>query len=342
MSPKVLALAAALLSAPLNVAFASSFSELVVFGDSPSDAGNASIYEMGQLPGRSSNYATRTGLGLPFPIYYLTDGTNTTPSSGSGPTGLWIDQLAGKLGVPDPKPALAPPFTGTNYAVAGSTTGSGTGNMGDQTSTFLTLHPFGTAPSTALYTFWGGANDLLQNQTPANAKQAADNIEKEIQQVAMDGGKTFLWLNLPPLGDTPYAISGGASAIAGANLLTNIFNTEYSADVAALRAQGIDVISLDVYSLFSQLVNDPSAYGFTDVTDGCINTSTYTSPHPCMATSNPNQYLFWDDIHPTTQGYMFLADAADAQVAPEPATYALLLLGGCGLLAMRRRVRTGR
>ena len=72
---------------------AGTISQLVVFGDSLSDNGNAAIALGGAFPG---DYAPNA----------FTDGPATTPAT-SGPYGLWIDQLASDLGVPDPQPFLA-------------------------------------------------------------------------------------------------------------------------------------------------------------------------------------------------------------------------------------------
>ncbi|HZS55377.1 MAG TPA: SGNH/GDSL hydrolase family protein [Bryobacteraceae bacterium] len=320
MRSKVVALAAVLLAAPCGVAFGISintFNQIVSFGDSLSDPGNVSIATLGVFPG--ANYAARTVAGVPFPVGYYTDGPNTTPGTGAGPTGLWIDQLATKMSLPDPGPTLAPAGGGTNYAVASALTGNTSQqDMQNQVNLFLSQHLTGASAS-ALYTFWGGANDLLGGNNP---KQAADNIFSQIREVAADGGKYFLWLNLPSLGLTP---EGSADA-AALNAASAAFNAEWSTDVSLLDSSGIYVIGVDVSSLFNQILATPSAFGFTDVKDSAQG----------LSGVNPNNYLFWDDVHPTTAGDMYVANLAlaDITAAPEPASYVLILLGGCGLLAL--------
>jgi phospholipase/lecithinase/hemolysin len=45
----------------------------------------------------------------------------------------------------------------------------------------------------------------------------------------------------------------------------------------------------------------PGAFGLTDVVDQCYDPSSNT------ACANPNQYLFWDFVHPTEHVQVILA-----------------------------------
>jgi phospholipase/lecithinase/hemolysin len=327
MRLKTLLLAAVVSTAPCRVALASNFTGIVAFGDSLSDPGNASIGTLGADPG--AGYATRNVPGVPFPVGYYTN-----PQSGSGPAGLWIDQLAAELGVPDPSPFLAP-LGGTNYAVASSFTAGYNGlapGMDAQVADFLAAVA-DNAPSSDLYTFWGGANDIFDGLNPVTA---ANNIESEIEAVAADGGKDFLWLNLPPLGATPGLLAEGPPFSTAANLATSEFDAEWAVDINNLDSLGIDVIGVNVASLFNNVAADPAAYGLTNVTGAC----------DAIAGCNPNTFLYWDAEHPTTEADSLVANLADADLAatPEPPSATLLGLGGVGLLAIyysRRRPLAG-
>ena len=311
---------------PCSVALAATISpgqvtQIVAFGDSLSDAGNASIATLGATPG--PGYATRSVTGVPFPVGYFTN-----PQSGTGSSGLWIDQFAAKVGVADPSPALAP-LGGSNYAVGGALTGSAdVGDMQNQVNLFLATHP-GNASPTALYTLWGGANDIFAAQNPV---AAADNIATQIKELAADGGKNFLWLNLPNLGETP-ELNGIPPASAAANLASQAFDQEWAMQVANLDSLGINVIGVDVNSLFNEILADPAAFGFSNVVAACNLTP------GC----DPNTFLYWDTIHPTTYADSFVANLAfqDAfggpfGVTPEPPTVTLLALGGVGLIILWR------
>lgn len=299
-------------------------SQIVAFGDSLSDAGNASIATLGAEPG--PGYATRTVTGVPFPVGYFTN-----PQSGAGPSGLWIDQFAAKLGIADPSPALAP-LGGSNYAVGGALTGSASlGDMQNQVNLFLATHP-GSASPTALYTFWGGSNDIFAAQNPITA---ADNIATQIKELAADGGHNFLWFNLPSLGEIP-SLRGNPATAAAANLSSQAFDLEWAAQVSALDSLGINVIGVNVDTLFDEILANPAAFGFSNVAAACNATP------GC----NPNTFLYWDDVHPTTYADSLVAklayqDAfgAPVGVTPEPPTITLLALGAAGLLVLWRTKR---
>lgn len=298
-------------------------SELVAFGDSLSDAGNASIATFGVVPG--PGYATRSVTGIPFPVGYFTN-----PPTATGPSGLWVDQFAAKAGIADPSPALAP-LGGSNYAVGSAMTGSAhLADMQNQVNLFLLTH-LGNASSSALYTFWGGADDVFAAQNPVTA---ADNIAAQITQVAGDGGHNFLWLNLPNLGGVP-ELSSDPVAAAAANFASMAFNQEWATQVGNLNGLGINVIGVDIDTLYSDILANPAAYGFSDVADACNAT----------VGCNPDTFLYWDSLHPTTSADSLVAnlayqDAFGSTVAtPEPPSITLFALGGAALLMLWRSRR---
>ncbi|MBV8866401.1 MAG: SGNH/GDSL hydrolase family protein [Acidobacteriaceae bacterium] len=307
MRVRLFAVTGLLLISPLCVALASSFSSFYVFGDSLSDNGNASIALGPLFP---ANYGMYTFPGTSLTTSYFSDGPNTTPVA-AGPQGLWVDQLAGKLGVTDPQPFLA---GGTNYAVASAQTGSSPTrpqDIGNQVAVFSTTHSSG-APSSGLYAFWGGANDILDGNSPVTA---ANNLEGYISTLASEGAKDFVWLNLPLLGDTPQ----GNSNKTVLNAASVAFNTQWATDLAALQGKGIAVTGVNIESLFASILGDPAAYGFTNVTNAAQGLSIPTD----------KGYLSWDGLHPTTAGHAWIADAVESALTatPEPSSVALAIVG---------------
>ena len=305
MRSKLLVLASLILTSA-NAAFAASFSfnQLVVFGDSLSDNGNAAFALGGTLPG---NYAPNA----------FTDGPNTSPKT-TGPFGLWIDQFSALAAVPDPQPFLANQFVNTNYAVASAQTGSANPqDISNQVAAFTAAHP-GGAPGNALYTIWGGANDLY-NGTSSGAV-AADNLYGNIQFLYSQGARQFLWLNLPQLGNTPRG-SGTAAAL---NAQSTAFDQRWAIDLASLKLAGVNIVGVDINAEFNAIQANYTSFGFTNISSPAQGTS-----------GNPNSYLFWDTEHPTTAADALIAQTAfAAESVPEPGSLSMLL-SGIGLVYCR-------
>jgi phospholipase/lecithinase/hemolysin len=172
-------------------ATAASFSQLVVFGDSLSDAGN-----------------DLQAIGAPLSPYYQGRFSN-------GP--VWVDQLATMLGVPDPTASLA---GGTNYAYGGAETGGGTSqvvpvpNVGTQIATYLQGH---TPTASQLFVVDGGGNNIRIGET--NPQVPVTDLVNEITALANAGAKSFLVPNLFLLGQTPEGLALPDGGIARNNLV---------------------------------------------------------------------------------------------------------------------------
>ena len=313
-------------------AYGSSFTKLVIFGDSLSDNGNAYIATMGAIPAPPAYTVFPTGLGR------FTDGPDTTPAGTGG--GLWHEVLATALGTPTAQPFLA---GGTNYAVGGAqiladvpAVPQPIPSLASQIGLYLTSTG-GVADPNALYVIWGGSNDLYHAlETPgetsaqiaATEQQMAASLSADITALALSGAHNFLWLNLPQLATTPR----GAFDILNTPGLGPAFaaaSTQFQSDVAArsmllASGLGVSITELDIYALYQAIQANPAAYGYTNV----------TTPANLDPAANPDEYLFWDfPSHPTTTGHRIIGQAAFAALqstaVPEPATWTF---AGAGLL----------
>ena len=192
-----------------------------------------------------------------------------------------------------------------------------------QVDTFATLSAFAPPNPNALNVVWVGGNDyneaffnpaslggLSLEQLP---NSVTGNIVNGLTQLSSLGAKNFLVVNLPSLGETPLADSLDTETQQNVssllNQLTATHNKLLSEKLGAFGQShtGTNVTELDVNTLFSDLLADPSAFGLTNVTDPCL-TNFFD------VCDNPDQFLFWDDIHPTTAAYQIVSNFALASL----------------------------
>jgi phospholipase/lecithinase/hemolysin len=300
-------LAVALLLFSLSaVAEATSFSSLVVYGDSLSDNGNL---------------FAASGFTFPPPPYY--QGRRS-----DGPVA--VEQLATALGVPLFDFAWIGATTGIgNFGDGGTPTTTGIlslpGMQAELAATQASLAPF---LADGLFVVWGGPNDFLSpsplDSTPQAIINRAVNDELGIvSSLLLLGAHNILVPGMPDLGLTPYFESLGPLAAAQASLATDAFNAALQANLPA------GVLFYDTAALVRGIVANPGAYGFTNVTQPCFDGTTVCA--------DPSQYLFFDDFHPTTATDRFAAQGFLAAVdTPEPSTF-VLLLGGLVACGVRRK-----
>jgi phospholipase/lecithinase/hemolysin len=217
----------------------------------------------------------------------------------------------------------------TSFAWGGATTGIGdSGDGGTQTTlgmhglpgmllqvqgSLSSVAPF--AP-TSLFVVWGGPDDFITNGSVAVGVGDILTIVGALQSV---GATHILVPGMPDMGLTP-AYYGDPSATA--------FSFAFDQALQANLPQGVTYF--DTFGFMHYVVSNPGLFGFTDVTDPCLVGVT-----PC---SNPNQYLFWDDLHPTTAADAILATQF-ANAVPEPSTLLMLSTGVMGLAgALRKKI----
>ena len=133
----------------------------------------------------------------------------------------------------------------------------------------------------------------------------ADAIGDNIRTLYAAGARNFLVWNVPDVGRIP-AILAIPGASGPATTLTQVFNGLLALELAGVVADlpGINIIPFDAFGLITDIVTNMTAYGFTNVTTACI-----TPNDPPFFCQNPDEYLFWDGIHPTKAGHAIIAQA---------------------------------
>ncbi len=292
---------------------AAAFTQIILFGDSLSDDGNVAHRTRDTVafsyPSTNFNYSN----------YRFTNDTNTDPASRLY-HGTWHEQLAATyLRLPIATNSLD---GGTDYAFGGATTEDGTqertvignpfpfgggqvaitiDNMGKQIDDYLAAR---TPDPGALYILWGGGNDLFDDDSAGNVTATANRVGGLIRRLTAAGARNFLVPNVPPLGAVPNSF-GDPTRVAQLNIASATYRNQLRTVIAATKASlaslgtTIQVFNLDSWLNGLRVLGQPAKYGLVNVITPAQGESV-----------NPDQYLYWDDIHPTTSGHHNIAREA--------------------------------
>ena len=283
----------------------SRFSGLVVFGTSLSDPGNAFVLvgDAGTPPDFMLNPLLIPSAPYAKGGHHFSNGAT------------WVEQFARSVGLGDSvRPALATMDPAvTNFAV-GAARAYDDGlnfNLTRQVDTFL-QRSGGIASSQALYVIEMGSNDIRDAfQLYATGgdggpilTRALGSIAANIQRLYVAGAREFLVWVAPNVALTPAIRSLPPTAQGLAAFVTQVFNDNLDGILAQLSAAlpGVTFARLDAYQLLNAIVDDPAAFGLTNVTTACVTPN--LAPFSCK---HADGFLFWDGIHPTKAGHAILA-----------------------------------
>ncbi|MEH2278216.1 MAG: SGNH/GDSL hydrolase family protein [Nostoc sp.] len=281
---------------PLKISAAQNYDDIYVFGDSFSDTGNAFNATNRTFPPSSTYFNGRFS---------------------NGP--VWVEYLAQDLGLSfNPR---------TNFAFGGATTGvdnisvPGLPGLQQQIASFTAENP--SADPNALYIVWAGANDYFSYFAGGvpNPNQAVANVSAAVTSLAAIGAQDIMVVNQPNLGKFPVA-NFNSQIPSLFSTLTNAHNSGLNATINFLNQQldpDINIIPLNVNDLFSRIIAEPSEFGLTNATNYCIQDLSVvplnlpTQPVAC----NPDEFLFWDPVHPTTAAHQLIGESAFSVLKPE-------------------------
>lgn len=279
------------------------YSELIVLGNSLSDVGNVFIANEGQTP-----------------VYPYYDGRFS-----NGPN--YTDHLAETFAL------LNDPYfdSGTNFAWGGARTSGEPISGLQQLGLYLELAETDPPDKNTLFVVFLGGNNLRDiiiaagaaaeagsDPTPvvqAGIGQAMEDMVVILGGLVQAGATNIAVPNVPNLGRAPaITLYQGGILVPLATAATQGYNAALEQLLQSFDPMA-NIMRVDVYDLFEELAADPGAYGLTNVTDPCF----FEIPSGgWMMCPNPDEYLFWDLLHPTTVGHMLLSDTVFDAVLPVP------------------------
>jgi phospholipase/lecithinase/hemolysin len=297
------------------------FTRIVLFGDSLSDTGNVRVRTNSKTNG-AVDYPSHT---FNYDNGRFTNDDQTDPASKTY-FGVWHEQLARTfLGL---SPATYSLGGGFNFAFGGARTTDGTHDETAVSTSFgdvvITVDDVGkqmddylasnVVDPNALYIVWGGSNDFRTDDSASNVTATAARATALVSRLANAGAQYILVPNITPLGVIPRYASEPAR-ITALNADSAAYRAELDADLTALQSslatQGLTptIYRVDLWSDAVRLFSNGPRYGFTNITSPAQGSG-----------GSPDQYIFWDDVHPTTAGHFRLAKTAfDAMTNPPPA-----------------------
>ena len=316
----------ALMAAGAGMADAATFSGLYVFGDSLVDSGNARIGSAqkglpeqakpadGFFAGRFSNY------------YNFADDIAFAITGG---------------------PATAALAGGRNFSVGGalaqySPTETSPSFLA-QLVTFQSTKQTIASDALVLVTF--GGNDVRATATTGGTidfTQAVTDLTTGLKGLYLAGARNIVVTGLPDIGQLPsaQAVAGIPNRLQELTDRSKQLNTEFDDAVTDVRRDtGANVVFFDLLDYENKLIANPTAYGLP----ATLNTKT-----PCQIPgggvpqlANCTNSLYFDGIHPTFQIHAAIASAIETQIgiAPEPASWAMMIVGFGMVGATMRRAR---
>ncbi|WCJ38893.1 GDSL esterase/lipase At2g30310 [Euphorbia peplus] len=146
---------------------------------------------------------------------------------------------------------------------------------------------------------------------------------KELHDV---GCRSIIVCGLAPIGCLPFQRSWSIEklCVEDQNKDSQLYNQKLVKMLSELQLvlSGVKLVYCDYYTPIIDMVNHPQNYGFIETTKGCCikrgseSLSTLCSEilAPC---ENPEQHLFWDQIHPTLATYTHVFNHITSNVLPK-------------------------
>ena len=268
------------------------FGRIVVFGDSLSDGGAyTNIVKSLNVPGASQ-------------VARFKFTTN--------PGNVWVENLAARFGITLTPNALD---GGSNYAEGGArvTLPNNSQPGFSQTAVSVQIDRFlaggGTFGKNDVVTMWIGANDIFQGG-PAAIPPAITALVTQLGRLQAAGAKNIILVSLPDIGTTPaFGFGAGGAANPGTQASLS-FNSGLK---QGLQRFGGNVLYIDAFTLYREVVANPAAYGIRNVNAvACLTPSSGQCTPATTVANGAEGYLFADSVHPTTAGHRILSDAVIA------------------------------
>lgn len=168
-------------------------------------------------------------------------------------------------------------------------------------------------PENTLFTLFVGANDLI------NYDSAVDQIicgkRRALHSLIQAGARNILLLTLPDVSRAPlFKLRKSGNTIKNKIQDLNAQLVKLTHDLQAEYGPSLVIRLFDTYPVFDDLMDNPNKYYIYNTTTSCLNINTDSimnylkSSEPRTLCTDPDAFVFWDILHPTTRIHRILAD----------------------------------
>ena len=167
-------------------------------------------------------------------------------------------------------------------------------------------------PDETIYTLLIGGNDFVNYNE--DSQTVLDKVGSTLNYlVNINHAKNILVFNLPDLTVAPIFKVTKSAIKSQVAEKTQAYNSGLPAIISYYQAQypNIKIKMFDTKGLFDRLLQSPTTYGFTNVQDTCLQNpdNNYVFATTRKAGCNGYNYMFWDNLHPTTAVHKVLGEA---------------------------------
>jgi phospholipase/lecithinase/hemolysin len=201
--------------------------------------------------------------------------------------------------------------------------------------------------SQTVYFVFSGSNDYLNfllfednyNATIMSnyVNNVIDGISSAVLKLEKAGAKRFVIMGIPKLGETPRFVNTSDREVI--NLAVELHNTRLASRIEEWKIlyPNADFLFIDTTQTFSKAFANPEQYGFSNLNEACIDVkfpmfkafsnspfagnyalrfaqvlqhkekSFVTGERNYSICDTPEDYLYWDEIHPSTRAHNYLA-----------------------------------
>ncbi|KAJ8655197.1 hypothetical protein O0I10_009065 [Lichtheimia ornata] len=168
-------------------------------------------------------------------------------------------------------------------------------------------------PSTTLYTFWIGINDINQSAEWNDTSTLDDRLMAQyrvlLRYLESLGAKHFMLINVPPIDRSPMWSQQRQNGLFEKTIRKRVqgLNSKLAAlhqDLKDTAAAGSTWMLFDAWSKFTHILDHPQRYGLTNTTGYCPDWN-----HPEGCGGSIEEYFWFNDLHPTFKVHEFMAKA---------------------------------